>query len=379
MTAVLQEPVGRFSAVHTIGRGLEEAPVLRQGLGVTWLLAAVGAGGRVVVPILLQQAIDKGTRDDDGDTYGVRVRFVVACAVIAVGRWRSRESPAGRRHPARHPERAGALRPAPPPRRPHPPHEPRRPQRGTARRARGPVTSDIETLAEFFQWGGLAWLLNGPLMLLVASVMLAYDWLLASSRSALGPARLRAADRAAPARRRLRTGSRAQRRDALRDHRGRGGRRDDPRLRRRGVYGDGTRAVGDGPTPRSAGNSSAPSVPARARCSRRRHGGRDRHRRGGDPARRRTHDRGDGRLHVPHLPLPRADRGVHRGARPDPDRGRRPATSARRARRAGRPAADRTRPGCRRTASRSRSATSRSPTRPVATTSLDEVVLGTSP
>ena len=52
--------MGRFSAVHTIGRGLEEAPVLRQGLGVTWLLAAVGAGGRVVVPILLQQAIDRG-------------------------------------------------------------------------------------------------------------------------------------------------------------------------------------------------------------------------------------------------------------------------------------------------------------------------------
>ena len=29
------------------------------------------------------------------------------------------------------------------------------------------VTSDIETLAQFFQWGGLAWLLDGPLMLIV--------------------------------------------------------------------------------------------------------------------------------------------------------------------------------------------------------------------
>jgi hypothetical protein len=34
--------------------------VLRQGLGVTWLLAAFGAGGRVVVPITIQQAIDRG-------------------------------------------------------------------------------------------------------------------------------------------------------------------------------------------------------------------------------------------------------------------------------------------------------------------------------
>lgn len=41
------------------------------------------------------------------------------------------------------------------------------------------VTSDVETLAQFFQWGGLAWLLDGTLMLLVASVMLAYDWVLA--------------------------------------------------------------------------------------------------------------------------------------------------------------------------------------------------------
>ena len=56
----MDEPVGRFGAAHTINRGLQEAPVLRQGLGVTWGLAAVGATGRVVVPILLQQAIDKG-------------------------------------------------------------------------------------------------------------------------------------------------------------------------------------------------------------------------------------------------------------------------------------------------------------------------------
>ena len=58
----VDEPVGRFGAAQTIGRGLQEAPVLRQGLGVTWGLAVVGATGRVVVPILLQQAIDRGRR-----------------------------------------------------------------------------------------------------------------------------------------------------------------------------------------------------------------------------------------------------------------------------------------------------------------------------
>ena len=41
------------------------------------------------------------------------------------------------------------------------------------------VTSDIETLAQFFRWGGLAWLINGTLMIIVAAVMLAVNWLLA--------------------------------------------------------------------------------------------------------------------------------------------------------------------------------------------------------
>ena len=41
------------------------------------------------------------------------------------------------------------------------------------------VTSDIEQLSQFFSWGGLAWLINLTLMLIVGGVMLAYDWMLA--------------------------------------------------------------------------------------------------------------------------------------------------------------------------------------------------------
>ncbi|MET0146572.1 MAG: ABC transporter ATP-binding protein [Ilumatobacteraceae bacterium] len=173
---VLAEPAGRFGAVDTINRGLREAPVLRQGLGLTWCLAAVGATGRVVVPILLQQAIDKGINGDGG----VRVEFVAVLGVIAIvalviagTAQRAAVVRLGRRseqalyhlrarliaHIHRisladhNEERRGAL---------------------VAR-----VTSDIETLAQFFQWGGLAWLLDGPLMLMVAAVMLAYNWILA--------------------------------------------------------------------------------------------------------------------------------------------------------------------------------------------------------
>lgn len=172
----MTEPIGRFSATSTIGRGLEEAPVLRQGLGLTWLLAAAGAGGRVVVPIVIQQAIDRGIIG----RAEVRLDFIVWCALIGVAAQflaalcqrtaivrlgvRSEQALNDLRtrlidHIHRisladhNDERRGAL---------------------VAR-----VTSDIETLAEFFRWGGLALLINGTLMLIVAAVMLAYNWLLA--------------------------------------------------------------------------------------------------------------------------------------------------------------------------------------------------------
>ena len=175
MTTTMTEPMGRFSATTAIGRGLEEAPVLRQGLALTWLLAAIGAGGRVVVPIMIQQAIDRGI---DGDE--VKMDFVVKCALIAVGALaiaavcqrtavvrlgvRSEQALNDLRtrlidHIHRisladhNDERRGSL---------------------VAR-----VTSDIETLAEFFRWGGLAWLIDGTLMIIVSAVMLAYNWLLA--------------------------------------------------------------------------------------------------------------------------------------------------------------------------------------------------------
>ncbi|MFM8312062.1 MAG: ABC transporter ATP-binding protein [Ilumatobacteraceae bacterium] len=171
----MTEPVSRWTAVETIGRGVRAAPALRIGFGATFALAMIGAVGRVVVPIVVQVSIDHGFTDD-----GVRVGFIAGLAAIAFGvvclaTWANRTAVyrLGRRSEealyalrvrlfehihrlsiADHSEeRKGAL---------------------VAR-----VTSDVETLAQFFQWGGLAWLLDGTLMVLVAAVMLAYDWVLA--------------------------------------------------------------------------------------------------------------------------------------------------------------------------------------------------------
>jgi ATP-binding cassette, subfamily B, bacterial len=168
-------PISDDSAVRTIGRGLQTAPILRQGLGLTWLLAAIGAAGRVVVPLLIKEAIDSGLAGGQVRVgYIVRLAVIGAVAVVVAGiSYRTAAMRLGERseralHDLRvrlighihqlsladhNDERRGAL---------------------VAR-----VTSDIETLAQFFQWGGLAWLIDGTLMLIVAGVMLAINWQLA--------------------------------------------------------------------------------------------------------------------------------------------------------------------------------------------------------
>ncbi|MEO5899745.1 MAG: ABC transporter ATP-binding protein, partial [Ilumatobacteraceae bacterium] len=134
-----------------------------------------GAAGRVVIPILVQQAIDRGFQPGNVKVGVVAVLAAIGAVVIIVATICQRQAVArlGRRseealyglrvrlfeHIHRlsiadhNEERKGAL---------------------VAR-----VTSDVETLAQFFSWGGLAWLLDGTLMLTVAGVMLAYDWMLA--------------------------------------------------------------------------------------------------------------------------------------------------------------------------------------------------------
>ncbi len=171
----MSEPMSRWSAVETIGRGVKEAPALKSGFGVTAALAAVGALGRVSIPILIQQTIDRGFRDGEVNLEVITWLAMIALVLVAVGAvcqraavarlgYRSEEALYGLRirlfeHIHRmsvadhNEEKKGAL---------------------VAR-----VTSDVETLAQFFSWGAFAWLLDGTLMFTVAAVMLAYDWVLA--------------------------------------------------------------------------------------------------------------------------------------------------------------------------------------------------------
>jgi ATP-binding cassette, subfamily B, bacterial len=169
------EPFSRWSATETIGRGVRAVPALRTGLGVTFLLAMMGAAGRVVVPILVQQAVDRGLVDDKVDigfvtelaAIGIGVVLVATiaqrAAVLRLGRAAEEALYSLRVRMFEHIHRLSIAD-----------HSEERKGALVAR-----VTSDVETLSQFFSWGALAWLLDGTLIVIVAAVMLAYDWVLA--------------------------------------------------------------------------------------------------------------------------------------------------------------------------------------------------------
>ncbi len=171
----MSEPISRWSAVETIGKGVRAAPALRIGFVTTLGLAMVGAAGRVVIPILVQQAIDRGLSADGVKVGTVTNLAIIAFVVICIATWAQRTAVyrlGQRSEEALYSLRVSLFE-----------HIHRLSIADHSEERKGAlvarVTSDVETLAQFFQWGGLAWLLDGTLMLLVAGVMLAYDWALA--------------------------------------------------------------------------------------------------------------------------------------------------------------------------------------------------------
>lgn len=162
-------------AVGTIRAGFEQAPALGRGLMLTFGLAVVGAAGRVTIPVLLQQSIDRGI-----DASGVRLDFIGvigAMAAVVVVAAAAAQRAAVFRLGSRAEEGLYALRVR------LFDHIHRLSLADHNEEKRGAlvsrVTSDIETLTMFFAWGALSWLLNLSLMVVVAGVMLAYDWVLA--------------------------------------------------------------------------------------------------------------------------------------------------------------------------------------------------------
>ncbi|HYJ76467.1 MAG TPA: ABC transporter ATP-binding protein [Kineosporiaceae bacterium] len=157
-------------------RGLALSPEITRGLGVTLLVALVSTIGRVVVPIAVQQTIDRGIRGPDGP----QPRLVLAlCAAAACGlvvtavaafianRRIFRATEAGlatlRTRAFRHIHDLSTL------------------TQNTERRGAlvARVTSDVDTVSTFVQWGGLLLLTSTGQLLVATVLMLIYSWPLA--------------------------------------------------------------------------------------------------------------------------------------------------------------------------------------------------------
>lgn len=162
-------------ALAVLRRGLAASPELRQGMPVTVALALVGAAGRVAVPIVIQQVIDRGITDDGVRLgvvaglcgFGLLLVLVTMAANLGTQLRLARSS-----EDALFGLRTRAFR-----------HIHRLSLRHHTAERRGAlvsrVTSDVETLSQFFSWGGLAWVVNSAVIVTVAVAMFAYDWRLA--------------------------------------------------------------------------------------------------------------------------------------------------------------------------------------------------------
>ena len=162
-------------AMAILRRGLRGSPELRRGLGITILFALLSALARLVLPVLIQQAIDGGFNQGTVDV-GFITRAALAAGalviiiyVLTVLTYRrvieTAENTllATRMRTFDHIQKLSIAE-----------HTTNRKGVLTAR-----VTSDVETLAQFAQWGALSWIVNSSLILGTLTVMAVYSWQLA--------------------------------------------------------------------------------------------------------------------------------------------------------------------------------------------------------
>jgi len=170
-------PPPRGSVIRTIRRGVEISPQIVQGLGWTLLLAVVSTGGRLTVPVAVQQTLDRGISGPGGPDpvlvaqlvgSAVLVVLIAALANYAVNVRLFRATEAGlatlRTTAFRHILDLSALTQA------------------TERRGAlvSRVTSDVDTISAFVQFGGIILLISLGQMLATTVLMIVYSPLLAA-------------------------------------------------------------------------------------------------------------------------------------------------------------------------------------------------------
>ena len=172
-------PPATTGAWHVLRRGLADATELRRVLPGAVAMALVAGGGRVVVPVLVQQVLDRwivapsrGRPAPGIGLWAPALAAVAAVVLTGLAQAATQRRLLGAAEASLASLRVRAFR-----------HVHRLSLADLAEEQRGAlvarVTSDPETISQFLAWGGLMWIVNGALMLVTAIVMVIYDWRLA--------------------------------------------------------------------------------------------------------------------------------------------------------------------------------------------------------
>ena len=166
----------QMPAMQTIRRGVHYSPELKEGIGVTLLLALVASLGQVVVPVAVQQTLDRGLSAPGGPdvSYVVLMGCLAAVAIVVTsgasylmtGRLftTSEHGLATLRIKAfRHVHDLPLL------------------TQSTERRGAlvSRVTSDVDQVSQFLVFGGLIFVISIGQVLVATVVMVIYSWQLA--------------------------------------------------------------------------------------------------------------------------------------------------------------------------------------------------------
>ncbi|MCO8126845.1 ABC transporter ATP-binding protein/permease [Acidimicrobiia bacterium EGI L10123] len=160
-------------AIAVLRRGIAATPELKVGIAFTVGMAISSGAGRLAVPVLIQQILDRGVLGDDGFQPGFVYPACIVALVAILGLFalaratylrliRTAEDAlyALRVRTFDHIHRLAIAD-----------HTESRRGELVAR-----VTSDVETLAQFTQWGAIAWIVNSSVIFGTLLVMLVYSW-----------------------------------------------------------------------------------------------------------------------------------------------------------------------------------------------------------
>jgi putative ABC transport system ATP-binding protein len=172
MTALSERSVGE-GAISTLRRGIGLSPQFKVGLAGTILLALVATAGRVVVPIAVQQTIDRGLAPSGGPDVDFIRGAVLLCAVAVlltavsayamnVRLYKTTETGLAtlRVKAFRHVHDLSMLT-----------------QSGERRGAMvSRVTGDVDQISQFMQWGGLMIIVSLGQLVVATVLMAVYSW-----------------------------------------------------------------------------------------------------------------------------------------------------------------------------------------------------------